>query len=398
MCSEDWYPLVLQTAVPHQCLSYTHTHLSHRLPPHLVASSTARLPRNDIVTATLITQSNTCSHVCRHRRHCHNFLLAATRQRSSLRRTPHRGACAGARNVISGGGHGRRCAPPSPPRLATCPLNNVLIVTSLLSLMPMHFCPGNASPVDRQRPHAPTTQWHTHHLRHPSPPLLPHQHRSIPAAATATLTTRRAGPVTPPPRQRHGTPAAATTAALSPHRCQSASTLTTLWHTTAPCHPPSPTMPIGRWRCATANAPTTPGKSPACARYHPVGVALPPPTPKPPMPMLTPTDVPTRPQRQHCHRCPANAPPTRHCTMVLPLTPRKCAAPPPPRHLGPAPMPYHPRAAVDALLMPTPTPARIGGCRSPPNAQPPSQQCSSANVPLPTVMPTSVLASRQLYK
>jgi hypothetical protein len=24
MCSEDWYPLVLQTAVPHQCLSYTH--------------------------------------------------------------------------------------------------------------------------------------------------------------------------------------------------------------------------------------------------------------------------------------------------------------------------------------------------------------------------------------
>ena len=148
MCSEDWYPLVLQTAVPHRCLSYTHTHLSHRLPPHLVVSSTARLPRDDIGTATLITQSNTCSHVCRHRRHCHNFLLAATRQRSSLRRTPHRGACAGARNVISGGGHGGRCAPPSPPRLATCPLNNVLIVTSLLSLMPMHFCPGNASPVD----------------------------------------------------------------------------------------------------------------------------------------------------------------------------------------------------------------------------------------------------------
>jgi hypothetical protein len=26
MCSKDWYPLVLQTAVPHRCLSYTHTH------------------------------------------------------------------------------------------------------------------------------------------------------------------------------------------------------------------------------------------------------------------------------------------------------------------------------------------------------------------------------------
>ena len=26
MCSEDWYPLVLQTAISSRCLSYTHTH------------------------------------------------------------------------------------------------------------------------------------------------------------------------------------------------------------------------------------------------------------------------------------------------------------------------------------------------------------------------------------
>jgi hypothetical protein len=29
-CSEDWYPLVLQTAYPHRSLSYTHTYMMPR--------------------------------------------------------------------------------------------------------------------------------------------------------------------------------------------------------------------------------------------------------------------------------------------------------------------------------------------------------------------------------
>ena len=145
---------------------------------------------------------------------------------------------------------------------------------------------------------------------------------------------------------------------LPPQRCQSDVSIAPLPTVSCMCTPPS------RQHCAaTTNTKATNGP--------------------------TLTDVPTRPQRQHCHQCPANVPPTHHCAMVLPLTPHKCTAPPLPHHLGPAPMTYHPRAAADALLTPTLMLRTHRRVPKPYNAQPPPQQCSSANVPPPIVMPTS---------
>ena len=87
--------------------------------------------------------------------------------------------------------------------------NNMLIVTSLLRLPPLPSCPGNAAPTDPclsppscpgSATTVPTTQWHTHRYRHPTPPPTPRQHRSTPAAhsptqqrlcATTVLTTPR---------------------------------------------------------------------------------------------------------------------------------------------------------------------------------------------------------------
>jgi len=62
-----------------------------------------------------------------------------------------------------------------------------------LSLTPRHSCPGNAAPTDPHPPPpshpdkaiaAPTMQWHTHHLHHPSLPLPPHRALTTPPHQT----------------------------------------------------------------------------------------------------------------------------------------------------------------------------------------------------------------------
>ena len=75
--------------------------------------------------------------------------------------------------------------PPPPRRLATRLPNNILIVTSLLSLTPLPSCPGNTAPTN---PHpslsshpnnaatAPSMQQHTRCHCHPPLPPTPHRH------------------------------------------------------------------------------------------------------------------------------------------------------------------------------------------------------------------------------
>ena len=101
---------------------------------------------------------------------CHrNLLLAAAQQRPPWQ-TP--------------------CPPPI-RALPRAPPNNMLIVTSFLSLPPSPSCPGNAAPANPRPPPpsctnsaitAQITQLHTRRHRHPTPPPTSRQHLSTPAA------------------------------------------------------------------------------------------------------------------------------------------------------------------------------------------------------------------------
>ena len=73
--------------------------------------------------------------------------------------------------------------PPPPRALPQAPPNNMLIVTSLLSLTPLPSCPDNASPANPGPPPplypnsattVPTMQQHTHSHRHLTPPMPEH--------------------------------------------------------------------------------------------------------------------------------------------------------------------------------------------------------------------------------
>jgi len=91
---------------------------SHRPPPPLVTLSTTHPPFDEIAATALIVPSNACSCSCWHCHHCFvAVVVTATVAATTSSSLPHnnvhpcnerhRGVSAGARGVVSDGGHGR---------------------------------------------------------------------------------------------------------------------------------------------------------------------------------------------------------------------------------------------------------------------------------------------------
>ncbi len=124
---------------------------SHRLPPPLVTLSTARPPLDEIAATAHIVPSNAYSCSCWH---CYNHCVAvdvtaavaATTSFSLPHTNVHPCASAGTRGAVSDGAIAEAVPPPHPCALPHAPPQHMLIVTSLLSLTPMHSCPSNATP------------------------------------------------------------------------------------------------------------------------------------------------------------------------------------------------------------------------------------------------------------
>ena len=170
---------------------------SYRLPPPLATLSTTHPPFDGIATTALIVPSNACSFSCWHCHHCFVAVVVTAAVAASTYVHPcnecHRSISAGARGVVSDGGHGRSHASSPPLRFATRLPQHMLIVTPL-------FKPDTNALVPWQR--------HTQYYLHaPTTPSLPQQPNGTPA--TLIITPRHCRPAaTPaaPPHQTHQSP------------------------------------------------------------------------------------------------------------------------------------------------------------------------------------------------